>query len=120
MVKRGFSLFELLIAIVFIVTALFPLLQAMGSTLLASSGSQSEIVALNLAESKMEQLKSRSFASITAEAKAAVPNFTGFARQVDITTPEVNLKDVVVAVYWSPTAASAESRVSFETYVTKF
>jgi prepilin-type N-terminal cleavage/methylation domain-containing protein len=119
MVKRGFSLVELLIAIVLIVTALVPLLQAMGSALFVSTGSETESAALALAVSRMEQLKALSYAAITAEARTALSGSAGLQRAVAVSSPAVDLKQVTVTVFW-PTVVSAESAVTLETYVANF
>ena len=117
--RPGFTLFELLITIFLIVTALFPLLSFLSQNLLVSGGSHSEMIAINLAQAKMEELKSRYFNLITDEAKAAVPGYPGYQREVMVNLPLSSLKDVKVYVFWTPSGGSSE-HVSFESYVANF
>ncbi len=117
--ERGFTLFELLLTISFVVLVFVPLLSALSATMLVSSFSNSEIIALNLAQSKMEEIKSLSFSNVTPEAKTVVSNFPQFKREVTIAAPDANLKDVSVIVYWTP-SRGGEEQVSMETYVTSF
>ena len=56
-----------------------------------------------------------SYASIANETKAAVSGFPAFQREVVVTTPQANLKQAVVNVYWYSKAS--ELNVSLVTYV---
>jgi hypothetical protein len=67
----------------------------------------------------MEELKSLTFAALTAEAKSSLPNQPNLQRSVSVDSPAVNLKRVAVTVSWA-TAASSESAVTLETYVANF
>ncbi|MBU0672467.1 MAG: hypothetical protein KJ732_05520 [Candidatus Margulisbacteria bacterium] len=117
--RVGFTLFELIITISFILLALIPLLNALSSTLAVSSESHSDIMAINLAQTKMEEIRSLAYAGIASEAKAAVSSFPAFQREVIVTTPNADLKKVVVLVYWTP-SGGVEEIVSFETYIANF
>lgn len=117
--NKGFTLLELLIAIVFITTALFPLLTALTSTITVSTASDSEIMAVNLVQTKIEEIKNTSFNSIVSESLAIVPNYPIFQREVIVASVEANLKDVAVVVYWFP-ETGVTKYVSLETYVSNF
>jgi len=117
--NKGFTLLELLIAIVFITTALFPLLTALTATITVSTASDSEIMAVNLVQTKIEEIKNTSFHSIISESLGTVPNYPAYEREVIVASTEANLLDVAVIVYWSPEAGVAKS-VSLETYVSNF
>ena len=117
--RVGFTLFELIITISFILLALIPLLNALSSTLAVSSESHSDIMAINLAQTKMEEIRSLAYAGIASEAKATVAGFPAFQREVIVTTPNADLKKVVVLVYWTP-SGGVEEIVSFETYIANF
>jgi len=119
MSKRGFTLFELIVTISIISLALFPLLNALSITLLRSSTSRSELLAVNLGQAKMEEIKNSAYNNISSESKAIVPNFSAFQREVIVTTPNANLKDIKVFVYWTPSGKNEEN-LSFETYVANF
>lgn len=116
--KKGFSLFEVLIVITLVSAAIFPLLLALSSTLLVSDTTDSDIIALNLAQAKIETIKDLPWPSITDEVKTAVSNFTTFQREVIVNTAAAGLKDITVIVYYTPSGGT-EQHVSFETYVTE-
>src|SRR3989338_6736513 len=98
--KKGFTLLEVLLTIILIVTGSVLLLQALATGLFSSGENETELVAINLAQEKMEELRNNNYANIINEAKAAVPGFTVFQREVVVTTPQVGLKEVSVSVYW--------------------
>jgi type II secretory pathway pseudopilin PulG len=117
--KRGFSLIASLIVIVLIVIALFPLLRALSASLFVSADTEANIVALNLVQGKMEELRNLPFDSVSPEAKAQIENFPAFQREVIVTSPQSKLKDIKVIVYWKDSAGS-EHNVSLETYEAKY
>ena len=117
--RPGFTLFELLITIVLIVGALFPILSFINSSLIASGGTESETIALNLARAKMEEIKSVSFNLITSEAKGAIPGKPKYQREVIVSLPLPSLKDIKVYIYWAPSGGE-EDFISFESYVSNF
>jgi prepilin-type N-terminal cleavage/methylation domain-containing protein len=119
MSKRGFTLLELLLTVIIIVSALFPLLQILSKAILASAGTESEITALNLAQSRMEDLRNLAYGNISSETKASVAAFPNFKREVMVTTPRPNLKNVKVIVYWT-LGGGSENNLSFESYVANF
>lgn len=73
------------------------------------------LVANNLAQEKMEEVRNKTYSSIANEAKAAVTGFPVFQREVVVTTPQSNLKQVHVNVYWFN--KSSELSTSLVTYV---
>ena len=114
MSKKGFTLLEVLLAILLTVTGFVALLQAASVALSASGYNEAELVAINLAQDKIEDVRTVSFSSIADEAKAAVPDYPAFSREVVVTTPQSGLKQVSVNVYWF--AKSAEMNTSLITY----
>ena len=48
----------------------------------------------------MESLKNTAYASVANEVKAAVSGFSAFQREVTVSTPVTNLKQITVTVYW--------------------
>ena len=112
--RRGFTLLEVLLAVVLMVTGSVFLLQAIGTGLSSGGVNESELVAYNLAAERMESLENTAYASIVNEAKAVVPGFPSFQRQVAFTTPITNLKQITVTTYW--TVKGTEISTALVTY----
>ncbi|MBI3616441.1 MAG: prepilin-type N-terminal cleavage/methylation domain-containing protein [Candidatus Omnitrophica bacterium] len=116
--RGGFTLIELMIAILLLVGGVAAATFAMSRGMFAAADTETLEQAVALAQERMENLRGTAFASIANEAKAAVSSWTGFSRQVDITQPagtNANFKQVVVTVYWTPGAA--ELSTSLTSYV---
>jgi len=105
----------LLLTILLLTSGLAAMFEAMSLGLFAASDNENSLVALNLAEEKMEEIKNTSYASIADQAKAAVSGFSVFQREVVVTIPQSNLKQVTVTVYWNTQAN--ELNVALVTYV---
>lgn len=113
--KNGFTLLEVLLAVVLMVTGSAFLLQAIGTGLSSGGVNESELIAFNLAAERMESLENTVYASIASEAKAVVTGFPYFQRQVDVTTPVTNLKQITITTYW--TVKGAEISTTLVTYL---
>jgi hypothetical protein len=75
------------------------------------------LLATHLAQYRMEELRNVAYASLADEAKASISSptgFTRFSREVTVTTPQTNLKQITVTVYWTTTGG--ETSVSLQTY----
>ena len=103
--KKGFTLVELLIAIVLIVTGLVTLMGVMSVAIGADANLEYRLTALNLANEKIEQLKDVAFGSIAAGTETG--SSMGFdwlgQRVVSINEPYGPnlLKEVTVTVEWA-------------------
>lgn len=115
--QPGFSLVELLLALLLIVIGLFPLLSALSTSLIAVSASKTNAQAANLAQTKMEEIKSQNFDAISAEGKSQLVSYPAFKREVQVTNPQTNLKDVKVIIYWQ--SGTAETSLNLESLFTK-
>ncbi len=113
--KGGFTLLEVLLTIILMVTGFVLLLQALATGLFSGGENETELIAINLAQEKMEAIRNDNYSNIVNEAKAAVPGFTVFQREVVVTIPQAGLKQAVVNVYWFTKAD--ELNVSLVTYV---
>lgn len=114
--EGGFSLLEVLLAILLLGTGLAVLLQIISTGLFAGSQNEDEIVATYLAQEKVEELRNALYSSIVAEPKAVVDSFfPAFSRQVAFTTPQTGLKQITVTVYWF--AGKTETSLQMVTYV---
>lgn len=102
---RGFSLIELMIAILLLVGGIAAATFIMSRGMFATADTETVEQAVALAQEKMENLRGTAFASIANEAKAAVSGWTGFSREVVVSQPagtNSDFKQVVVTVYWTP------------------
>lgn len=117
--RQGFTLTATLIVVVLIIIALFPLMRALSTSLFVSADTESNIIALNLGMGKMEEIRNKDFANVTTEAKAVVPKFPGFQREVIVTSPHAKLKDVKIIIYWE-ISGGTERMVSLETYAADY
>lgn len=113
--EGGFSLLEVLLAILLLGTGLAVLLQIVSTGLLAGAVNENEIVATYLCQEKIEEERNALFSSISDETKAAVAGFPAFQRKVITAAPQVNLKQVTVTVYWY--AQNTETNFTMVTYV---
>jgi len=98
--RSGFTLLEVLITIVILVLALFPLVQIMSSGLLAGLESEATAHVMNLAQMKMEEIKDTSFANIVSQSKQGFPGHPGYSYAITVNQPETGLKEVSVVMYW--------------------
>jgi prepilin-type N-terminal cleavage/methylation domain-containing protein len=117
--SRGFTLLEVLLVIVLLVAVFFPLLQMLSSGLLVSNEVKGTNTAVILAQQKIESLKNTAFDSIASESKATIESYPAYSRRVLVSSPQTNLKDVKVIVYWRPDTGS-ETSVSVETFISNF
>ncbi len=113
--SRGFTLLEVILTILLVTGGFVVLLQALNTGLFVSSDNESQLVAVNLAQEKAEDIRNTTYASIANEAKAVVPGFTTFQRDVVVTTPQTDLKQATITVYWN--SKDVELDYSVVTYV---
>lgn len=103
--SKGVTFLELLLTAVLIGVGLAALLTAFGKGVFASSDASAFRTGSALTQAKMEELRGTPFANILTEARAAVPAFTGFDREVIVTSSpggtNANFKQAVVTVYWT-------------------
>lgn len=122
MKKNGFTLLEILIALILFTVGVVAITGLFASGMFSGSDAENTTIAMNLAQRKMEEIKNLAFASIADEAKADVSGFSGFQREVAVTAPLVDpdmsdLKHVTVTAYW--TLKGDEISVPLETYISK-
>ena len=113
--EKGFTLLAVLIAALLVTVGFVTLVGTFSTGLFASGNNESLLLGTHLAQEKMEEIRNRSYASIANETRAAVSGFSSFDREVVVSTPLTNLKQVSVNVYWYN--KSAELSTSLVTYV---
>ena len=113
--NKGFTLLEVMMAVVLMVSGFLSLSWAMSVGLFAGGDNENTLIAINLAQEKMEEIRNKSYANALNEAKAAVSGFSSFQREVAVSTVQGGLKEVDVNVYWY--VKSAEASVGLVSYV---
>jgi len=113
--NKGFTLLEVMMAVVLMVSGFLSLSWAMSVGLFAGGDNENTLIAINLAQEKMEEIRNKSYANALNEAKAAVRGFSSFQREVAVSTVQGGLKEVDVNVYWY--VKSAEASVGLVSYV---
>lgn len=120
--KSGFTLLEVLIAIVIFTVGVVVVVGLFASGLVSSADAENTTIAMNLAQGKMEEIRNLAFADDPTEPKADITGFSGFQREVEVDAPGVDpdisdLKHVTVTVYW--TFKGDEISVPLETYISR-
>ncbi len=115
--RRGFTLLELMLAISVMAVGTIGIVEVFQRAQSGVTDGENGLIALHLAQRRLEELRNTSYASLANEAKASVASPSGysrFSRQVTVTTPYTNLKQIVVTVYWN--VPGGETNVSLQTY----
>lgn len=120
--KSGFTLLEILIALIIITSGVVVIVGLFNTGLISSLDAEKTTIAMNLAQRRMEEIGNLDFANITDEAKAGVSGFAGFQREVEVSDPAGapttdDLKEITVTVYW--TYKGDEVNVSLMTYISR-
>lgn len=100
--KKGFTLLEMLIAIVLLTVGIISILQMMSIAIFADTNVENSVIAYYLAQESMENIKdASSYSNIDtfAESRATLSgDFSDFDREVTVSGDP---KQVNVIVYWS-------------------
>lgn len=100
--RKSFTLIEMLLVLLLIVIAIFPLIIAFSYGIKASIMATYTNIAIELAQQKMEELQIVSYSSLvsTSEPMGTIAGYPNFSREAVVTEPLTNLKQVDVNVYW--------------------
>lgn len=120
--KTGFTLLEILIALILCTLGVVVMAGLISSGLVGSSDAENTTIAMNLAQRRMEEIRNLGFSNISDEPKDSVAGFSGFQREVEIDDPPGapttdDLKQVTVTVYW--TTKGGEADISLVTYISR-
>ena len=113
----GMSLVEVMLAIVLFAVATVSVIEVMQRAQAGATEGENVMLATQLAHRRLEELDNVAYGSLANESKTSISTpsgFSRFSRQVDITTPYTNLKQVVVTIYW--TAIGGETNIALRTY----
>jgi len=98
--KQGFSLLEVLVALIVLVTGVVAISGAFSAGILSSTDVENVDLALNIAQAKMEEVKNTAFASLADSGPTADPNFSDFNVTVGV-AEGTNPMQVEVTVAWN-------------------
>ena len=107
--EQGFTLIEVMIALVILSIALVALAGLQVSAIKGNAFSKRMTTAVSIGNEKMEQLKNSSYANILSESSIEVTRSSmNFTRQVTVTnnSPLPNTKTVNVMITWSDNSKS--------------
>ena len=106
--QNGFTLIEVLIAMVILSAGLLGMASLTGSIILSNKLSNDLTAATTLGQDKMESIRSDGYEDVASETKAACSDsFSEFQREVTVVndSPASGMKTVTVKVYWGPSDA---------------
>jgi len=116
--KGGFTLLEVLIAMALAAVGPVIMIGLFSTAFVSSIDPEKTNIAMNLAQGRLEEIRNLDFETeIVSEPKSEVSGFPEFQRSVTVTSPETDLKQVTVDVYWS--FKGGESTTSLVTYLSK-
>ena len=116
--RKAFSLLEILIAIMIFTSAIIPIMGLFNIGLFGDLDAENTSTALALTQQRLDEIRNLNFTTgIVNESKAPVAGFSGFQREVIVTQPQTDLKQVTVTTYW--TAKANEVGTSLVTYISK-
>lgn len=104
---RGFTLLEILIAIIILAVGVIAIISAFSSGIFASSDVENVDLALNIAQAKMEEIKNTAFASLVDSGPTLDPNFPNFNVSVNVAEGQ-NPMQIDVTVSWNTKGGQAD------------
>ena len=117
--RSGFTLLELMLAVSLLAIGTIAIVELLQRSQTASADGENVLIATNLAQRRLEELRNTAYGSLADESRASVSSPSGFSqfdRAVTVTTPYTNLKQIVVTVYWDAPGTGGEANVSLQTY----
>ena len=106
--RAGFTLLEVMIAVLVLGTALVALTRMLALGRLSMDTDTKRVVALSLLRREAALMQERGYATLATEAEALVEDASGYSRSITVTSAGVGLKLVTVRVSWqSPTGHAA-------------
>jgi prepilin-type N-terminal cleavage/methylation domain-containing protein len=97
--KRGFSLIELMVAVVILALAIFGIFHAYSVGFMGMADARARTVATNYAREAMEDIKNMDFGEIVPQGSSVTVNGITYNRQI-IVQENPNIKRVITTVTW--------------------
>lgn len=115
--EKGFSLLEVMIALIILAGATIAVCQAFSSGILASGDVENVDLALNIAQAKVEVLKKNGFAALADSGPAPDPNFSNFNVTVNVAEGQ-NPMQADVTVAWN--VPGGQTNVTLTTLIANY
>lgn len=116
-VKDGFSLLEIMLALLIFTAGVIAITWAFSAGMSATSDIENIDLALNIAQAKMEGIRNTPFANITDSGPAADPSFSNFNTAVNVGEGQ-NPMPVDVTVVWN--VKGGQANVTLTTLVASY
>jgi len=119
-VNKGVTLLEMMMTIILVTVGMVAIMRIMSMAIFSDSGLEQKVIALNLANERMEEIKNTAFASISSGTETGSAIGFDFVdnRVVTVTDTASDLKDVEVEVQW--TQKGTQQTVAVETYIADY
>ena len=110
--RCGFTLLEMLLALVLLAVGTVALTELLQKANQGIGGGENVLIATQLAQSRMEELRNTAYSSLSDESAASISSPSGFARftrEVDVTQLHSDtLRQVNVIVSWTTQGGTAD------------
>ncbi len=109
--SKGFTVFEVAVAVVVLGTALAAIAQMLNLGMRLNEADTKRVTALSLLEEKMAKLKVKGFSGVVPEARTQLASDPEYEMETIVHDIDFNLKKVKVIIYWKgdPEETAAES-----------
>jgi prepilin-type N-terminal cleavage/methylation domain-containing protein len=112
--RCGFTLLEVMLAVLILGTALVALTRMLILGRLSADADAKRIVALSILRHEADLVHARGYSGVATEAPATVASQSGYERSITVTDAGSGLKLVTVTVAWdSPTGKAVSESVQF-------
>ena len=117
--QLGFSLLEVMLTLVLISSGTVAVMELFQRARIGGTDAESVLIATYLAQRRLEELRNVAYGSLADETETAIASPSGysrFRRQVEVTTPYTNLRQIVVTITWDAPGPDSEASVRLQTY----
>ena len=118
--EKGVTLIELIVALTLFTVGSTTLMHMLSISMFADTDLEQSIIAMNLANERMEEIKNTAFASISSgtETGASIGFDVFDNRVVTVASTATDLKDVEVEMRW--TQKGGQKTVAVQTYIADY
>lgn len=115
--KNGLTLIELIVALTLFSVGMTAIIYMLNTAMFADSDMEQSLIAMNLANERMEEIRNTAFASISSGTETGSSiGFSQFDNRVTtVTNTASDLKNVLVEVQW--TQKGGQQSVGAQTYI---
>ena len=118
--ETGFTLIEILLAITLLAIVIIPMLSFFGNSVKMTNYVDTREKALYLAQQTIETLKAAEFEDVNSyNSTVSETGYQDFYKQVVVTSPEENLKDITVTISWNQVDGKWQKSLLLQTRIAK-